>query len=359
MKNFEEFVAFVCERLYQISEDDPQQITSCRSGEDFEERVFVAANDVIRLNHISAIAHYTPGSHVFPDIVIEYSDGDKYGIEVKCSTSSTSRSWKINGNSVLGSTKEDVIDTFIVFGKTKPGNIGFRFKRYEEAISNVVVTHSPRYLIDLDVSEEDNFFNRSGLSYQQVNDSDNPIGLITEYFRRQGQRAWWLAESTPAAIRMFSDLSRREQSEMIGYCFAHYPEVFSSGTKKYSRSAMWMVTERSVVSSSLRDNFSAGGKVNITTPSSAYQNLPRVFLSLLNHRNDVIRELRNAESKSLHEDWFMGEYTPATALPDMDEFDSRVEYWANTVTGFYDPSSREEGRFDSIKEMIIDILLYR
>ena len=51
----------VCERLYQISEDDPQQITSCRSGEDFEERVFVAAKEIIDLNseyHMMSFVNY-------------------------------------------------------------------------------------------------------------------------------------------------------------------------------------------------------------------------------------------------------------------------------------------------------------
>lgn len=92
---------------------------------------------------LTATVHYTPGGHTFPDNVIEFFDGEKYGIEVKSSTSATSKPWKINGNSVLGSTKENVIDTYIVFGKTVMGNQAFRFKRYEDAVANVAVTHSP------------------------------------------------------------------------------------------------------------------------------------------------------------------------------------------------------------------------
>ena len=113
--------------------------------------------------------------------MIEFSNGEKYGIEVKSSASATSKSWKINGNSVLGSTKENVIDTYIVFGKTAMGNQAFRFKRYEDAVANVAVTHSPRYAIDMDIAPGETFFDKSGLTYQQISESENPIGLITSY----------------------------------------------------------------------------------------------------------------------------------------------------------------------------------
>ena len=100
--------------------------------------------------------------HAFPDIVIDFPNGEKYGIEVKSSSSPTSKSWKINGNSVLGSTKEDVIDTYVIFGKTAIGNQGFRFKRYEDAVANVAVTHSPRYTIDMDIPPEETFSQNPG-----------------------------------------------------------------------------------------------------------------------------------------------------------------------------------------------------
>lgn len=353
MKDFERFVSLVCERLYQVSEEDPRQITSCKSGEDFEACVYNATKYVIETNRVDAIPLYTPGSHVFPDIIVAFSDGDKYGIEVKCSTSSTSKSWKINGNSVLGSTKEDVIDTFIVFGKTKPGNIGFRFKRYEDAIANVVVTHSPRYLIDLDVPESENFFRQSGLSYKLVNESKNPIGLITDYFKRKGQRAWWLSESTPAAIRMFCDLSEKEQAEIIGYCFVHFPEIFSNGTKKFSRSAMWMVTDRSVVSSSLRDNFTAGGRITIETRRVTYPNRPRIFFNVQKYRKHILDELKTVEVEKLRDDWNSLPFNKKTYFTeDLDSLENRIHIWAKLAASWYDSERIEENT-----AMIEDILI--
>lgn len=297
--NFRDFVERVCQTLEAASNTDPQRIAACKSGEDFEACVVDAVHTTLVALRINATVHYIPGGHAFPDIVIEFSNGEKYGIEVKSSSSTSSKSWKINGNSVLGSTRENVIDTYIIFGKTAIGNQAFRFKRYEEAVANVAVTHSPRYAIDMDISPEETFFAKSGLTYKQISEDANPIGLITSYFKSQGQRAWWLSESTPAAIRMFSDLSVQERNTLIGYCFAHFPEVFSSSGNKFSRCAMWLATEHSIVSSSLRDNFSAGGRFEYLH----YGRIPRIFDTLVQCKQSVINAINDADIEGLCEDW--------------------------------------------------------
>lgn len=301
--DFQSFVEKVCQTLEAISASNPYRIAACKSGEDFEARVVETIRTALEDLGLTATVHYTPGGHAFPDIVIEFSSGEKYGIEVKSSSSPSSKSWKINGNSVLGSTKESVLDTYIIFGKTAIGNQGFRFKRYEDAVVNVAVTHSPRYAIDMDLAPGETFFDKSGLTYQQISESKNPIGLITSYFKSQGQRAWWLAESTPAAIRMFADLSIAEQSELLGYCFAHFPEVFSNSPQKFRRSAMWLVTDRSVVSPSLRDSFTAGGRFDIVLRGATYENLPQIFNNLRNHRRAFIHALEDASVDELKEEW--------------------------------------------------------
>lgn len=301
--NFKNFVEKVCKTLEAVSTSTPQRIAACKSGEDFEVCVVEAIQATLDGLGLAATLHYTPGGHAFPDIVIEFSCGEKYGIEVKSSSSATSKSWKINGNSVLGSTKESVIDTYIIFGKTAIGNQGFRFKRYEDAVANVAVTHRPRYAIDMDIDPGETFFDKSGLTYKQISESENPIGLITSYFKSQGQRAWWLAESTPAAIRMFANLSIAEQSELLGYCLAHFPEVFSNSPQKFQRSAMWLVTDRSVVSPSLRDSFTAGGRIDIIVHGATYKNLPQIFNNLHNYRSAFIAALEDASADELKEDW--------------------------------------------------------
>lgn len=344
--DFQSFVEKVCQTLEAVSASAPHRIAACKSGEDFEacvvEAVYTSLDDL----GLTANVHYTPGGHAFPDVVIEFSDGKKYGIEVKSSTSATSKSWKINGNSVLGSTKENVIDTYIVFGKTAMGNQAFRFKRYEDAVANVAVTHSPRYAIDMDIAPGETFFDKSGLSYKQISEAENPIGLITTYFKSQGQRAWWLAESTPAAIRMFAELSAQEQSELLGYCFAHFPEVLSNSSQKFHRSAMWLVTDRSVVSSSLRDSFTAGGRVDIETYGATYKNLPQIFNNLRNYRSAFINALEDASIDELREDWDYG-------LPIQDTLAAKLKAWISVASNKF--TSKSVNGYDKEK-LLSDVI---
>lgn len=163
--------------LENLAITNPGAIAACRSGEDFEVCVRDATAAVLDRNGIRAEIQYEQGSHTFPDIVLVFDNGDKYGIEVKSSTG-TGRSWKINGNSVLGSTKEAVIDTYVVFGKTTLGHQAFRCKRYEDCVVDVAVTHSPRYRIDMDLAPGTTFFDKSGLSYQRISSADKPIELL-------------------------------------------------------------------------------------------------------------------------------------------------------------------------------------
>lgn len=301
-EHFSALVEAVRQYLEDLSNANPDVIAACKSGEDFEVCVRDAVVAVLAETGVTATIHYEQGSHVFPDIVVEFASDEKYGIEVKSSTS-TGRGWKINGNSVLGSTKENVVDTYIMFGKTTRGHQAFRCKRYEDCVADVAVTHSPRYRIDMDLAPGTTFFDKSGLSYQQISNAEKPIDLITEYFRSQGQHAWWLSESSPAAIRMFSDLPREEQQKLLGYCFAHFPEVFSNKTNKFSRCAMWLAAEHSIVSSSLRDNFSAGGRVTMTFGDHTIERVPRIFDTLRFCKRYVVAALMEASPEELQNDW--------------------------------------------------------
>ena len=130
--DFQEIVREICRGLEELSRTDPDQIAGCKTGEDFEALVVEMAESVRRAQALDFQVHYTRGGHSFPDVVVEFADGGKYGIEVKSSSSRSGKSWKINGNSVLGSTREDVTDTYLIFGKTAKGHQAFRWKRYED-----------------------------------------------------------------------------------------------------------------------------------------------------------------------------------------------------------------------------------
>ena len=323
---FEKIVSETIDKLKSIAISNPTIITSCKSGDDFELRVVDAVTEVLDDLRIIGKVNHTPGGHGFPDIVIEFADGGKYGIEAKSSSASKSKGWKINGNSVMGSTRDpDVIETYIVFGKIAKSMLDFKSRKYEDCIANVVVTHSPRYLIDMDLNDGDTFFDKSKIDYKVLSTSENPIGMITSYFQQQGQKAWWLSDSTPAAVRMLRELSPREQLELFGYGLAHFPELFHVSNTKYNRFALWLVTERSVISSSLRDDFSAGGQVDLPINGKIYHRLPQIFKRLMTYRGHIAITLDQTDPEVLAADWGIDE------IPDANRV-AKLQSWIDVVS---------------------------
>lgn len=300
-RDFHKIIDYVLESLEKDCKQRPTLYK--KSGEEFEPLIVEAVNEALETLGIYGVVNYTPGGHGFPDIVLDDMHGAKYGIEVKSSVSS-GKSWKINGNSVVGSTKEDgIIENVIVFGKLRGENSEFRARNYEQSVINVGVTHSPRYMIDLDTPRGESFFDKAGITYSQLNSVDNPIKLITDYFLSIGQKAWWLAESTPATIRMFGNLSREEQNYLMGYAFAHFPELFSHSSNKFYRFMSWLASEKSIVDASLRDRFTAGGKVDLEISGVEYQGIPQIFKNLYRYREYVLMELDNGDLEILSDDW--------------------------------------------------------
>lgn len=342
----EQFDMVIEKVLKYLSEDcvcNPERYV--KSGEEFEPCVKDATEYALSETGVEAHIDYTPGGHGFPDIVLECPDNTKYGIEVK-SSSSSGNTWRINGNSVLGSTRVAGINkTVVVFGKVRGKNSIFRAKEYEKCISNVVVTHSPRYLIDLDITDGESFFDKSNLSYQLISEAEQPIKLITDYFLSIGQTAWWLAESTPAAIRMFGKLSKIEQAKLMGYAFSHYPEIFSDRSTKFYRYTTWLASQKSIIDPALRDKFTAGGRVNIELEKVVYEKVPRIFMNLYMFRKYVLIELKDADLSVLESDWGI--------IPDK-SYNNRVKQWIDLVA-----EEINEEKLEGVhkKQMVEDILL--
>jgi hypothetical protein len=315
-----------------------------KSGEEFEPCVKRAVDHAMKMMGLAETVDYTPGGHGFPDIIIEGFDGNKYGIEVKSSTG-TGNTWRINGNSILGTTRVPGLrKTMIIFGRLRGADSIFRAKEYEKSISNVVVTHSPRYLIDLDIEEGNGFFEKSELSYEEISNSDQPIKRITDYFTRIGQTAWWLAESTPAAIQMFTNLTNVQQCKLMGYAFAHFTEIFSNKSTKFNRLSRWLASENSIIDPALRDRFTAGGKADVILSSVVYKQLPRIYTRLLTYRKYVLNELSCADVARLSDDWGQ--------TPESNEED-RVEQWATLVASMIPDEHMD---FVRKKQMLLEIL---
>ena len=139
------------------------------------------------------------GGQKFPDIIAK----KYYGIEVK---TTTQNHWKTTGNSLLESTRVDNVERiFMLFAKLA-SPIEFRCRPYEEVLSEVVVTHSPRYLIDMNLEQGKTIFDKIKIPYDALRKNENPIRPIVDYYKsklKPGEELWWMdAEnnSKPSSI---------------------------------------------------------------------------------------------------------------------------------------------------------------
>lgn len=330
MFDFTKFVEDIKNEIIIMYNKYPSRFTSKLSPTESEKIVVEASETVIKNQGIRCQIDYTEGGHGFPDIVYTLNSTERYGIEVKSSTSSNSseNNWTILGNSIVGSTRVDVLDIQIIFIKVNKKGTFVRNGRYSDSVADVVVTHSPRYKINLDQNPTESFFSRSGISYEKMKNSENPISLVTEYFRERGETAWWLSESTSAIIREWSDLDSVEQRKIYGTAFVLFPELLSSNSStKYKRFSKWLVSTYSVVDSSLRDKFTSGGKVDLLIGGDCFKSLPRVFKIFQDHIQEFKNALESLDIIELQKYWNYNPYP--------DSLDCRQKYWIEKVKNNY------------------------
>ena len=207
--------------------------------------------------------------HRFPDIVIHTTE-NKLGIEVK---TSRGKGWATLGGSIFESTRVAEVDCIYVFfaNFSRPEHTQFRFAPIDECISDVVITHKPRYAIDLDTQQT--FFQKANVSYPQLQQAQNPFALIRKYMKQKAGgniELWWVTDDEssdfeleqlgPQSIRHFSHLNKYDKTSIIDELYALFPEVLSTSTQKYEKLALYLVAKKGIVHTSLRDTFSAGGK---------------------------------------------------------------------------------------------------
>lgn len=228
------------------------------------------------------------GGQKFPDIIARKF----YGIEVK---TTTQNHWKTTGNSVLESTRVDDIERiFMLFAKLSTP-VEFRCRPYEEVLSEVVVTHSPRYLIDMDLEKGNTIFDKIKLPYDTLRKKENPIKPIVDYYKNKlkpGDELWWMdsennSKPSNVVIRVWNNLSSTEKHNLIIRGMAYFPELFSNRSDKFGRFAIWLATREAVVCPNVRDLYSAGGVGDFKINNTVYKGVSRIFLNLFNAIEDV------------------------------------------------------------------------
>lgn len=244
------------------------------------------------------------GGQKFPDIVAN----KYYGIEVK---TTTQNHWKTTGNSVFEGTRVGSVERiFMLFAKLA-NPIEFRCRLYEEVLSEVVVTHSPRYLIDMNLEPGKTIFDKIKTPYDALRKNENPIKPIVDYYKsklKPGEGLWWMDnensnKSSSIIIKTWNNLNVKEKQELRNRSMVYFPELFGNSNDKFGRLAIWLVTHEAVVCPHVRDLFTAGGKRDLKIGNNVYQKVPRIFLNLFDNLPDIIDGIIQTSAFELSEYW--------------------------------------------------------
>ena len=278
----------------------------------------------------------------FPDIVFENS---KFGVEIK----TAQKGWSCLGNSVMASTLVDgVTEVYLLFGSGER-DFSARYAKYEDCVKSVEVTHSPRYVLDMDVMTGGSYLNQIGSTLAEMLTMPDPVGRVVEEARRNlqpGEHVWWISESAPLAIRLWESLPPLDKKRFVSSAFALFPaSVLRSPEADYSDFVVWLSQRHSILHPSVRDSFSAGGRIpRLELVSGCLEDVPKVFKTLHRNISEIIRVIRDEITVS---DWAL--YYKCS-LSECDNGEKRVKMWRRVIEPLLlDRTGREDYTISCIR----------
>lgn len=255
------------------------------SGTAFEKEVCETLNEYSNGSQFSQKFEQA-STHAFPDIFNKVLENKWYGVEVKTSQSG----WKCFGNSIFETTRIQNLDdrVYLFYGNFQEG-LKCRWSKYEDSIETINITHSPRYHINMDISigqESTTVFEKMSISYKDFinTDVENRMKYVREFKRSElGKNAalWWLPNNeiedesfdSNLTIKLLSSLSKPEKNFIRCKSIVLFPEIFNSN---FNNVLVWMASEYGVVTGSLRDLYTAGGKHKILSEGEQLR-IPRIY----------------------------------------------------------------------------------
>ena len=276
---------------------------SLLTGSDFELIVYENAVIQARQTEFEGKLVHT-ADREFPDIIA----AGFFGIEVKATKKDD---WTSIGNSVLESSRINTVEKIYMFFGKLGGTPDIIFRDYEDCLKGISVTHYPRYTIDMKMDENNSIFSKMNTDYDTIRNSSDPVKAIRSYYKSQmkeGDALWWIGddiEDMPTLspiIKNFSSLDREMRDSIKADMFAYFPELLSDSTKKYERIPAYLASQHGVVTANLRDNFTAGGQVEVTYNGESFR-APQVIGELLRLSGKIRKCLENKNQVQLSNYW--------------------------------------------------------
>ncbi|MBP5724425.1 MAG: hypothetical protein J6X18_12745 [Bacteroidales bacterium] len=251
----------------------------------------------------------------FPDITVE----KYYGVEVK---STDKNHWVSTGSSIVESTRVAFVENiYMLFGKLGGNPPEFRCRPYQDVLYDIAVTHSPRYLINMELKQGQSIFAKMNTSYDKLRTSPDCIDQVRKYYREKAKQEkkeempWWLSNKTidnamSFNIRLWDSLSIEEKRDLLANCLILFPETMSpkSLNNKYNQASLWLCSYCQVVNPHIRDTFSAGGTIKYVNEVALKTPVAKIFKTIVDCSDRIKQLLSNPSADMLK---LMEEFNPS------------------------------------------------
>ncbi len=276
-------------------------------GTDFEKIVY---EELLKAGvSEDAITHST---QKFPDFIID-DETAKIGVEVK---KTDADKWDVPGGSVYESLKNS-IETFVLMGKFG-GVPEARFRKYEECISDLTVTHSPRFHLKMDIAFGEDYLTRNNASDLLDLPKGKELNRRIRELLRTDKDTWYTEDSVEA----FTDLTPEEKRNFFVDGVVLFPEVTGGN---YSNFAPWMTYKCLVWCSNIRDVFSAGG-----TKEFDGIIVSAVMARMMERTDLIVKRITDMTSSELKNHWDVDEELSP---------EERTDKWINLIHNHISVSS--------------------
>lgn len=236
------------------------------------------------------------GPNSFPDFIIN----NDYGVEVKYSQTGE---YKTLGNSILESNRVRTSRNFIFFGSNRD-NLEIIIKPYENCLAGIKSTHYPRYEIDMTLGKNQGILKDIKTTYIKFNKLDNKskIKSLRNHIKKvspHNQLPWWVDPDGLSSVRFLGKLEKGEREKLISKLFAVQPYILDkTDLERYDKLSHFLLKEYSIITSNLRDFFTAGGRGEITLKDTKL-NLSKINNNFYHRANEIKEVLESLSDKEL------------------------------------------------------------
>lgn len=229
-------------RIDQMIQNGPIRI----SGEAFENIV----EEALRTSGLSE-DEYVRNRQRFPDFVITDTEtGEQFGLEVK---KTESNRWEVPGGSIFESLRNEIEETYVIMGKLGNHHEA-RVRKYKECLADLSVTHSPRFQLNLDLEDGEDYLTRNNATDLLDMPEGEELNRRIRDLLRTNNSTWY----SEGVITAYSDLPDDEKEKYFSTGIALFPEIVAGN---YNRFTPWLVYNCLIWCGNVRDHFSASGTV--------------------------------------------------------------------------------------------------